>query len=217
MMILALLARPWLLSTATPTTDPRSLADDLQTVSHGTNNVQGTINATLATHTFLTKLSAKVATTKSVLFASRESDRPLLRDYVWPIANTCIKVYNTFRDLVSHMNLTLAGGSARAGLGGDVYVRTGQSIQSSSGSAFISTSNAGLAGVSGSLNLGTGTSSVGGSGSVLMSTGGASYGRGGTIVLSVGSGDSGEGGNVRMVAGGSLDQAGGHFQMTSGE
>ena len=112
MMVLALLARPWLLVTTTPTTEPRSLADDLQTVSHGPNNVQDTIDVTLATHTFLTKLGARVATSKSVLFASRETDRPLLRNYVWPISNTSITVYNSFRDLGSHMDLTLSGGSA---------------------------------------------------------------------------------------------------------
>ena len=78
MMIVALLTRPWMLVTKACKVTPRGLADDLLAVAAGKDHVENLIRATEETHRFLELLGARVATKKSILFASSEKARQQL-------------------------------------------------------------------------------------------------------------------------------------------
>ena len=67
---------------------------------------------------------------------------------------------------------------------------TGEGDSTSSGHLTLATANAGVAGVSGSVDLRSGTSLAGSSGAVDLSTGAATEGAGGAIGLLVGEGGS---------------------------
>jgi len=85
--------------------------------------------------------------------------------------------------------------------GGKVTVKSGYSLDMDSGPITVSSPNAGLEGVSGFINLYTGTTSEGSSGYIMLDTGAAVSGHGGNIELFVGVGDSGDGGHITLVAG----------------
>ena len=106
MMFTALLLRPWMCLIPTDTVIPRTLADDLLTVTTGPRHSEELIGAIEKNHTFLKDMGAAVATTKSTLFSITEGGKKQLRDHTWPYNNTKIKVVNSFRDLGSHINLT---------------------------------------------------------------------------------------------------------------
>ena len=59
--------------------DPCTLADDLLTIAFGPDHVQATIKATNDAHDYLAKVGAKVATSKSILFASLGKHRQLVQ------------------------------------------------------------------------------------------------------------------------------------------
>ena len=81
------------------------------------------------------------------------------------------------------------------------------------------TTDAGLSGVSGNIDIITGTSSGGATGSVTISTGAATNAQGGDINLFVGMGDELNGGNIQLVAGTSTAQAhsGGFVRIKGGD
>ena len=66
-------------------------------------------------------------------------------------------------------------------------------MATSSGSVVVSTSNAGVSGVSGDLLLDTGSVHVGDSGSIDIVSGSSASGSGGSIAISVGFGDGSRG------------------------
>jgi len=81
------------------------------------------------------------------------------------------------------------------------------------------TTDAGLSGVSGNIDILTGTSSGGATGSITISTGPATNAQGGDINLLVGMGDEMDGGNIQLVAGTSTAQAhsGGFVRIKGGD
>ena len=83
MMFVALILRPWMKHMDAHQVDPRTLADDLLITAAGRDCKQRTINATLATHAYLQAMGSKVATTKSILFASDEKTRIALRKHTF--------------------------------------------------------------------------------------------------------------------------------------
>ena len=85
--------------------------------------------------------------------------------------------------------------------GGMLVLHAGESTLTSSGKVSIATPNAGSTGVSGTIDIVSGTSSAGGSGSISLTTGKSTGGKGGTITLSVGDGDTGVGGDININAG----------------
>ena len=95
---------------------------------------------------------------------------------------------------------------------------SGYGALSSSGLIHVSTANAGLSGVSGSITMSSGTTTLGNSGYIYMATGNALSGTGGDIDMIVGSGEIGNGGNVYMVAGEAEEasRVGGWVQITGG-
>jgi hypothetical protein len=114
-------------------------------------------------------------------------------------------------------NIEMWGGHARGGEGGSIVLKTGYGFTTSSGRVSISTVNSGQAGVSGGINIFTGTTSLGNSGHFSVHTGQAHRGKGGTISMHVGEGDSSVGGDVIMQAGKTTDRyTGGFVDITSG-
>ena len=111
--------------------------------------------------------------------------------------------------------LDLAGGVAE-GLftGGSVSISTGASVLTSSGNFLITSANAGSIGVSGDLDLRTGTATLGSSGEIALSTGAG----GGNIDVLVGDASSGNGGRVALIAGltSSFASRGGKVSVTAG-
>ena len=61
---------------------PRTLADDLLIVATGENSLTHIINATESTHEYLADLGSRVATNKSMLFASTEPARKILKQHM---------------------------------------------------------------------------------------------------------------------------------------
>ena len=84
--------------------------------------------------------------------------------------------------------------------GGSVVMTTGESVYTSSGAFLITTANAGPAGTSGDISVGTGLSQ-GYSGAISLTTGEALGGSGGAIDLLVGDGALGDGGAISLRAG----------------
>ena len=70
MLFVALLLRPWMAYMHTLNVKPRTLADDLLLFAAGHDHIGRIIHATECTHTYLSTMGAKVATSKSILFAS---------------------------------------------------------------------------------------------------------------------------------------------------
>ena len=62
---------------------PRTLADDLLITAPGKQHVDDLVKANSAAHSFLEDMGAKVATHKSVLFASKIGSRKTLRNVIW--------------------------------------------------------------------------------------------------------------------------------------
>ena len=89
----------------------------------------------------------------------------------------------------------------------------------SSGLVLLSTANAGFQGVSGSITMSTGTSSLGCSGYYYLGTGEASSGAGGDIDIVVGTGHLYDGGNIYMISGETtaVGETGGWVQITGGK
>ena len=114
-------------------------------------------------------------------------------------------------------NIEMAGGFGNGGVGGSFIVRTGYGFSTSSGLVDIATANAGSAGVSGEINLFTGTTSSGNSGLVRIETGWASGGRGGAYSLLVGTGNTGTGGMITVRSGKTTASAsGGNIKVYTG-
>ena len=105
MMLIALLTRPWHLLMQQHNVIPRTLADDLLITASGKEHVDDLVKANNATHRFLEDMGAKVATHKSVLFASTIGSRKTLRNIIWECSGKRIKVLNQFRDLGAHINV----------------------------------------------------------------------------------------------------------------
>ena len=104
--------------------------------------------------------------------------------------------------------------------GGMIILHAGESTLTSSGKLSIGTPNAGTTGVSGTIDIGSGTSSAGVTGSISMTSGKSTGGKGGTITLSVGDGDTGVGGDVNINAGKSIADdgtTGGMIVLHAGE
>ena len=51
-------------------------------------------------------MGARVATSKSLLFASCKTAKDKLAAHIWKYSDTTIRVVNNFRDLRAHLNLT---------------------------------------------------------------------------------------------------------------
>jgi len=79
----------------------------------------------------------------------------------------------------------VAGGEAISSSGGDIELRTGYSMTSSSGQLTLSADHSGVSGSSGDVFVTTGSAQVDNSGSINMRTGDAFYGMGGEISLAV--------------------------------
>lgn len=116
-------------------------------------------------------------------------------------------------------DIDIRGGFSKAGFGGFITAKTGFSFGTSSGSASITTANAGVKGVSGSMRLATGTSSFGNTGSLMILTGVGRFGKGGNITIGVGTGDSGEGSPLNLRAGATVSESGvgGGVSVMSGQ
>ena len=124
--------------------------------------------------------------------------------------------------------LSLQGGEAAAGggrRGGDLFLLSGYSADSTSGHVSLRTADAGGAGVSGSVDVLTGHASLGDSGRVTLRSGAAASGAGGRILISVGDGDAGGsggggggGGGLSLFSGSTTASgaAGGAVTVTSG-
>ena len=95
MMFTALLLRPWMLLIAADNVVPRTLADDLLTITSGPRHAETLIEATEQTHTYLKDMGAAVATSKSTLFSITEGGKKLLKNHTWPYDGTKIKVTNS--------------------------------------------------------------------------------------------------------------------------
>lgn len=91
--------------------------------------------------------------------------------------------------------------------GGIIFVATGHSKGTTSGSFVLRTPNAGKQGVSGSVRFDTGTSSDGHSGSFEVTTGSAHQGHCDRVTITVGLGDGGDDGDVLLTAGETTDDA----------
>ena len=111
MMLIALITRPWMQMVEEHNVTPRGLADDLLVIAAGVDHVANLIEATEKTHEFPDLIGAKVATKKSILFATSETARKQLRAHVWKYSNTTIDVLNKFRDLGAHINTIAAAES----------------------------------------------------------------------------------------------------------
>ena len=106
MMLIALMMRPWMCLMHSMHVVPRTLADDLLIIAAGPQHLEHIIEATAATHTFLEKMGARVATHKSIVFASNTTTRQHLRKHKWPYSENVIDMLNSFRDLGAHINIT---------------------------------------------------------------------------------------------------------------
>jgi hypothetical protein len=98
-------------------------------------------------------------------------------------------------------DIEVTGGYSRSGYGGDMIYHSGFGMSTSSGSFDLATANAGVAGVSGSYSIVTGTTSHGNTGSIVAQSGDSRSGHGGHINIQVGTGNSGSGGNLKLWAG----------------
>ena len=108
MLLVALLLRPWMSHMTSMGSTPRTLADDLLTTAAGPDHANLTISAVNATHTYLQNMGSRVATTKSVLFASTEDGKKTLSKYSWPYANDVISVLAMYLALLSRLRSTHA-------------------------------------------------------------------------------------------------------------
>merc|ERR1719194_115388 len=92
---------------------------------------------------------------------------------------------------------------------------SGASTQGTSGKVSLSTVDGG---VSGDMEMTTGSTTGGTSGSISMTSGKSTGGKGGTITLSVGDGDTGVGGDVNINAGmtSASNTRGGAVMLSSG-
>jgi hypothetical protein len=98
-------------------------------------------------------------------------------------------------------DVSIAGGASAYSKGGSLLIKSGPSLESSSGNVTIATDNSARLGVSGTVNISTGLARWGDSGNILMSTGAAEkYGHGGNIQLEVGNTEDGDGGNITVIA-----------------
>lgn len=117
-------------------------------------------------------------------------------------------------------NVETTGWKAEGGTGGSIFITSGTSVMTSSGSVKIETVNAGNVGVSGTFWVSTGTASLGNSGFIALSTGDATGGKGGDFSAYVGTGDTGPGGEISVRAGKSVDatqnSVGGHIDTETG-
>eukprot|EP00232_Nephroselmis_pyriformis_P028735 CAMPEP_0182854040 /NCGR_PEP_ID=MMETSP0034_2-20130328/1020_1 /TAXON_ID=156128 /ORGANISM="Nephroselmis pyriformis, Strain CCMP717" /LENGTH=3798 /DNA_ID=CAMNT_0024984833 /DNA_START=206 /DNA_END=11599 /DNA_ORIENTATION=+ len=116
-------------------------------------------------------------------------------------------------------NVLLTGGFSQGGPGGAVLITSGSGNSSEpSGPVVIRSENSGGEGVSGALEMNTGSSCNGDSGDITLTSGSSFYGHGGDILLSVGTGNTGKGGNVELTAGRTMDNygAGGDVLVTAG-
>ena len=86
-----------------------------------------------------------------------------------------------------------------------IAMTSGFSPLTSSGNIYLTTVNAGIAGVSGAISLKTGTASLGNSGMLMLSTGASTEGHGGDIELTVGQNDYKDGGDILLAAGNTTD------------
>lgn len=120
-------------------------------------------------------------------------------------------------------SIEMVAGYARMGAGGSICARSGFGFAGSSGIIDVSTTNSGASGVSGDMDLSTGTtglrdSDVGGdSGSITMKTTQANKGKVGRIHASVGTGNSGIGGDFVCFSGTTTDRkTGGRIAFSTG-
>lgn len=99
-------------------------------------------------------------------------------------------------------DVSITGGASAKSAGGSLFIKSGPSLESSSGDVTIATDNSASLGVSGSLNISTGIADWGDSGEIVLSTGASrKYGHGGNIKLEVGDAKEGNGGNITAIAG----------------
>jgi len=108
-------------------------------------------------------------------------------------------------------DVIITGGASAFSNGGSFLMKSGPSLEGSSGNVTIVSDNSGRVGVSGSLNVSSGFSRWGSSGDIMIKTGEAlKYGHGGDIVLEVGNTNAEEtdGGNIYAIAGASSSMFG---------
>ena len=107
-------------------------------------------------------------------------------------------------DMDNGGDISVRGGAAYKGYGGSIRLESGYSIEKSSGSVRIKSSNSGYSGFSGSVSLYSGFSTVGDSGNGYFGTGNSSRGSGGDIRIQVGVGhgyNSSDGGHLTLKSG----------------
>ena len=117
-------------------------------------------------------------------------------------------------------DVSITGGASAYSKGGSLLIKSGPSLESSSGNVTIATDNSARLGVSGTVNISTGLSRWGDSGNILMFTGTADkYGHGGNIHLEVGNTEDGDGGNITAIAGPSsaMFSTGGSVNLQGGK
>ena len=73
--------------------EPRTLADDLLLIAVGPNCQNLLVDATCATHHYLHTIGARVATSKSLLFASEPTTRKFLRTYIFGPTRAPLSTY----------------------------------------------------------------------------------------------------------------------------
>lgn len=120
-------------------------------------------------------------------------------------------------------SIEMVAGYARMGRGGSICARSGFGFAGSSGVIDISTTNSGACGVSGDMDLSTGTTGIedndvgGDTGSITLQTTYATKGKVGRIHASVGTGNSGIGGDVVVFSGTTTDhEIGGRISVSTG-
>jgi hypothetical protein len=108
MTMVALIMIPWIHKMRSMKVEPRVLADDLLFVATGDGHRARTIACLTESVRFFRAVGARVATNKCFTFAGDDPTRKLLNDHEWDCGDINIPCKSDFRDLGSHLNVTLS-------------------------------------------------------------------------------------------------------------
>ena len=103
MIMVVLLARPWIQEMKSYVVNPRLLADVLQLISTGTNHLTNFEHAFDKTHTHLEAMGAKIAPAKPLASSTDKTASNLPRQHTWRRRGTTILVINNGRDVRAHL------------------------------------------------------------------------------------------------------------------
>ena len=104
MLFVSIYLRAWVVQMLEVGASPRTLADDLMLMAHGSRALHIFKHAFTLTLQHLVDLGGKLSAHKSKLFSTLETHRAWLSSFVWPVVQQQIEVVHNLRDLGSAIN-----------------------------------------------------------------------------------------------------------------